>query len=88
MEAALKTNRKLALLGRSMVNVVAVALERGYLNVPDGMLIDAHEINQFPPEKVVILCTGSQGEPMLPYLAFHRSNYRDVDNLPWMIRLF
>ena len=37
----IKTNRKLALLGRSMVNVVAVAIERGYLNVPDGMMIDA-----------------------------------------------
>ncbi len=41
VDAALKTNRKLALLGRSMVNVVAVAIERGYLNIPDGMLIDA-----------------------------------------------
>ena len=41
VDAALKTNRKLALLGRSMVNVVSVAMERGYLNVPDGMLIEA-----------------------------------------------
>ena len=47
-----------------MVNVVAVAIERGYLNVPEGMIIDAREVNQFPPEKVVILCTGSQGEPL------------------------
>ena len=47
-----------------MVNVVAVAIERGYLNVPEGMFIDAHEVDQLPPEKVVILCTGSQGEPM------------------------
>ena len=55
VDAALKTNRKLALLGRSMVNVVAVAIERGYLNVPEGMIIDAREVNQYPPEKVVIL---------------------------------
>ena len=47
-----------------MVNVVAVAMERGYLQVPDGMLIEAQRVNDLPPEKVVILCTGSQGEPM------------------------
>ncbi|PGD58150.1 ribonuclease J, partial [Bacillus toyonensis] len=46
VDAALKTNRKLALLGRSMVNVVSVALEQGYLNIPEGMLIEANEINQ------------------------------------------
>ena len=47
VDAAIKTNRKLALLGRSMVNVVAVAMERGYLNIPDGMMIDAREVNQY-----------------------------------------
>ena len=82
VEAALKTNRKLALLGRSMVNVVAVALERGYLNVPEGMIIDAREVNQFPPEKVVILCTGSQGEPLAALSRLSSSNYRDVEILP------
>ena len=82
VEATLKTNRKLALLGRSMVNVVAVALERGYLNVPEGMIIDAREVNQFPPEKVVILCTGSQGEPLAALSRLSSSNYRDVEILP------
>ena len=82
VDAALKTNRKLALLGRSMVNVVAVAMERGYLNVPDGMLIDAREVNQYPPEKVVILCTGSQGEPMAALSRLSSSNYRDVEIFP------
>ena len=43
---AQKTNRKLALLGRTMVNVVSVAMERGYLKVPEGMLIEAQEINR------------------------------------------
>ena len=79
---AQKTNRKLALLGRSMVNVVAVAMERGYLNIPDGMLIDAQQINQMPPEKVAILCTGSQGEPMAALSRLSTSNYRDVEILP------
>ena len=82
VDAALKTNRKLALLGRSMVNVVAVAMERGYLNVPDGMIIDARDVNQYPPEKVVILCTGSQGEPLAALSRLSSSNYRDVEILP------
>ena len=82
VDASIKTNRKLALLGRSMVNVVAVALERGYLNVPEGMIIDARDINQFPPEKVVILCTGSQGEPLAALARLSNSSYRDVEILP------
>ena len=82
VDATLKTNRKLALLGRSMVNVVAVAIERGYLNVPEGMIIDARDVNQFPPEKVVILCTGSQGEPLAALSRLSSSNYRDVEILP------
>ncbi|MCP1123855.1 ribonuclease J [Bacillus sp. 3103sda1] len=82
VDAARKTNRKLALLGRSMVNVVSVALERGYLNIPEGMLIEAHEINQMEPEKVAILCTGSQGEPMAALARLASGNYRQVDILP------
>ncbi|TYR81416.1 ribonuclease J [Priestia megaterium] len=82
VDAAIKTNRKLALLGRSMVNVVSIALEQGYLNIPDGMLIEAHEINQMDPEKVAILCTGSQGEPMAALSRLSSGNYRQVDILP------
>ncbi|MBC2684356.1 ribonuclease J [Bacillus toyonensis] len=82
VDAALKTNRKLALLGRSMVNVVSVALEQGYLNIPEGMLIEANEINQMDPEKVAILCTGSQGEPMAALARLASGNYRQVDILP------
>ncbi|MED2935667.1 ribonuclease J, partial [Bacillus wiedmannii] len=82
VDAALKTNRKLALLGRSMVNVVSVALEQGYLNIPEGMLIEANEINQMEPEKVAILCTGSQGEPMAALSRLSNGNYRQVDILP------
>ncbi|PEK48483.1 ribonuclease J [Bacillus toyonensis] len=82
VDAALKTNRKLALLGRSMVNVVSVSLEQGYLNIPEGMLIEANEINQLEPEKVAILCTGSQGEPMAALARLASGNYRQVDILP------
>jgi ribonuclease J len=80
--AAQKTDRKLALLGRSMVNVVEVAMERGYLTVPDGMLINQDEINDLPPEKVAILCTGSQGEPMAALSRLATNNFRGVEILP------
>ena len=82
VDAAQKTNRKLALLGRTMVNVVSVAMERGYLKVPDGMLIESQQVNDLPPEKVAILCTGSQGEPMAALSRLSTSKYRDVEILP------
>ena len=82
VNAALKTNRKLALLGRSMVNVVSVAMEQGYLDIPEGMLIEANEINQMDPEKVAILCTGSQGEPMAALARLASGSYRQVEVLP------
>jgi ribonuclease J len=82
VHASIKTNRKLALLGRSMVNVVSVAIERGYLQVPEGMLIEAYEVENFPPEKVAILCTGSQGEPLAALSRLSTSSYRDVAVLP------
>ena len=82
VNAAIVTNRKLALLGRSMVNVVGVAIERGYLNVPEGMLIEARDVDQLAPEKVAILCTGSQGEPMAALSRLSSGNYRDVAIYP------
>lgn len=82
VDAAMKTNRKLALLGRSMVNVVDVAIERGYLTIPDGMLIEPSQINQLDPERVAILCTGSQGEPLAALARLSTSNYRDAEILP------
>jgi len=82
VDAALITNRKVALLGRSMVNVVSVAIERGYLTVPNWMLIDARDVNQYPPERVVILCTGSQGEPLAALSRLSSGNNRDIKILP------
>lgn len=82
VDAAQKTNRKISLLGRSMVNVVDVAIERGYLTVPDGMIIEQHEINEMAPEKVAILCTGSQGEPLAALARLSTGNFRGVDILP------
>jgi ribonuclease J len=82
VDAAQKTNRKISLLGRSMVNVVDVAIKRGYLTVPDGMIIEQHEINEMAPEKVAILCTGSQGEPLAALARLSTGNFRGVDILP------
>ncbi len=82
VESAMKTNRKIALLGRSMVNIVDVAMERGYLTMPEGMLIDASEVDKLPAEKVAILCTGSQGEPMAALSRLASGNFRDVTIYP------
>ena len=82
VESALRTNRKLALLGRSMVNVVNVAIERGYLQVPEGMIIDSRDVDKLPAEKVAILCTGSQGEPMAALSRLASGNFRDVAIYP------
>ena len=64
VDAAELTGRKLTLLGRSMVNVVNVSMELGYLNIPEGMLIEPIEAAKLPPHEVAVLVTGSQGEPM------------------------
>lgn len=82
VNAAIKTNRKIALLGRSMVNVVSVAMERGYLTIPEGMIVEQNEINTMNPENIVILCTGSQGEPMAALSRLASSSYRQVEVLP------
>jgi len=64
INCAHKFNRKVAVSGRSMVNVVGVASELGYLNIPDEMLIDLNDINKYDDSELVIITTGSQGEPM------------------------
>lgn len=63
IDTAERYDRHVALVGRSMVNNVQMALELGYLHMPAGMLIRAEDIKQFRPEQVAIVCTGSQGEP-------------------------
>ncbi|WP_313892384.1 ribonuclease J [Psychrobacillus sp.] len=81
VNAAIKTNRKLVLLGRSMINVVSVAMDRGYLDIPEGMLLEVNEVRGMDPEKVAILCTGSQGEPMAALSRLASSNFRQVEVL-------
>jgi ribonuclease J len=64
VDAAIANNRKVALVGRSMVRNMQIAQEMGYLNVPDGVLIDSKHANDIPENELVYMSTGSQGEPM------------------------
>jgi len=82
IDAAAFTNRKLAVVGRSMVNVITIASELGYLHIPEGMLIEPDEINKLPGNRVAILSTGSQGEPMSALTRMARSSHKKVEILP------
>ena len=64
LDAAQAHGRKVALVGRSMVRNMGVARDLGYLTVPDGLLVDLKEVDDLPGDQVVLMCTGSQGEPM------------------------
>ncbi len=64
INASIRYGRKVALTGRSMVNVLDVATRLGYIHVPDGLLIDVGEINRYNPEQITIITTGTQGEHM------------------------
>ena len=64
VDASVKFGRKVAITGRSMVNIVNVAVKLGYMKVPDNVFIDISEINKYPYDMVTIVTTGSQGEPM------------------------
>ena len=63
-DAAAKAGRKVIVTGRSMLTNTRIASELGYLHVPDGLLVDAYDVNDYRPDKIVVLCTGSQGEPL------------------------
>ncbi len=64
INASAKHSRKVAVLGRSMVNVIGAAAELGYMDLPDGVLIDVSEIKKYKPGQITLITTGSQGEPM------------------------
>ena len=82
VEAAVKYNRKVAVIGRSMVNVVNIAMELGYLNIPEGTLIEVNETNNYPPSQVVIMTTGSQGEPMSALTRMAMSDHKQIGIVP------
>ncbi|MBR4095996.1 MAG: ribonuclease J [Oscillospiraceae bacterium] len=79
---AVRCGRKIAVFGRSMLNVISTAMELGYLKVPDGLFIDMNEINRFPAEKIVLITTGSQGEPMSALSRMAMNEHRSVTITP------
>jgi ribonuclease J len=74
VDAAAQLDRKVALVGRSMRKNINIGRSLGHIDIPEGMLIGLREVDQFPPERVVIVSTGSQGEPLS---ALRRMAYRD-----------
>ena len=79
VDLAVKTGRRIALSGRSMLNVVSIAMELGYLKIPQGVLVDIDQIGKYPPEKMVIITTGSQGEPMSALSRMAMGEHRKVE---------
>jgi ribonuclease J len=82
IDTACKYKRKVAVLGRSMINVVNISSELGYLTIPEGVLIDIDEIKNYPASGIVIITTGSQGEPMSALTRMAMSDHRKVDITP------
>lgn len=84
-DMAVKHNRKVALSGRSMLNNVKIGRELGYFDIPDHLLLDTREISKLPPEKTVLLITGSQGEPRAALTRMsrgdHKINVKDGDTV-------
>ena len=74
--------RKVAVSGRSMVNVVNKAIELGYLHLPDGIMIDIDAVSRYPQEKVIVVTTGSQGEPMSALSRMAASDHRKISVTP------
>ncbi len=78
LDAAASHGRKVGYVGRSMVRNMAIASELGYLNVPAGVIVDAKELAQLPPEKQVLISTGSQGEPLSALSRIAQRNHNFV----------
>ena len=78
IDLAVQEGRKVAFSGRSMVNNTAMAQELGYMHVPDGTLISVDELNRYAPEEVVLITTGSQGEPLSALSRMASCSHRQV----------
>ena len=78
IDTSARHGRRVAITGRSMLNVVGAATELGYMEIPDGVLVDISEIKRFRPEERTIITTGSQGEPMSALYRMAFSDHREV----------
>ena len=81
-EAALEQGRKIAIFGRSMENAIEAGQKLGYLNIPEEALVDAQELHNLPANKLMILCTGSQGEPMAALSRIANGTHRQISLQP------
>ena len=82
LETARAGGRHVAVVGRSMVNNVKIARDLGYLHVPDDVLVNIDQIGQYPEDQVVLVCTGSQGEPTSALVRMSRNDFRSVQLMP------
>ena len=82
INSSVKYGRKVAITGRSMLNVVGAAVRLGYMDVPAGAIIDIADINRYPAEKITIVTTGSQGEPMSALYRMAFSDHSQVELTP------
>ena len=82
IDVAARYGRKVAVTGRSMENIMKVSTELGYMNIPDGVLMDLNHIKSLPKNKVCIITTGSQGETMSALTRMAFNTHRQVDILP------
>ena len=82
INTANKFGRKVIIEGRSMVNIITIASELGYIQIPDKTLIDIEQMRNYPPEKLVVICTGSQGETMAALSRMSNNTHRKVSIVP------
>ena len=82
VQVAVEHNRKIAIIGRSMENIVQIAREAGYIKIPDVSIIPVEDIMEYKAKEICVLCTGSQGEPMAALSRIANGEHKDLTIIP------